>query len=267
MPLVRRFAYYLRSIVTLLTGFTNWPTVVAAFVGWPLPRPFLVQLRRTGLQLKVRSRMDVWIVKETCIDRDYERVGEPLQAEWRIIDIGAGIGDFCLDAGARFPQCEVHAYEPFPESFQLLQANLHLNALTNVTLFPEAINSDRAPVKLDVSGTEAVQHSTAAHQATDASIIVVPATILKEVLDRLQAPCDLLKMDCEGAEYDILLTADDAELQRIHRIVMEYHDNVVAHSHEELSTFLQQKGFQVVCYPSVVQRDLGFLFATKGGRK
>ena len=35
--------------------------------------------------------------------------------------------------------------------------------------------------------------------------------------------CDLLKMDCEGAEYEIILSASMETLKKISQIIMEYH--------------------------------------------
>jgi hypothetical protein len=35
--------------------------------------------------------------------------------------------------------------------------------------------------------------------------------------------CDLLKLDCEGVEFDVLLGADDNTLRRAQRIILEFH--------------------------------------------
>ncbi|MGH2544925.1 MAG: FkbM family methyltransferase [Ardenticatenaceae bacterium] len=261
LMLLRRWLYYLRSLPTLLTGITNWPSVIALFAGLPVATPLAICLRPTGLRLKVRSPMDVWIVKENCLDRDYERVGVPIRDGWKIIDVGAGIGDFALDAAIQHPTCDVHAYEPFPGSFGLLRENLRLNALANVTAFAEAISTGVASIAIDISSEEAVQHRVAAGGA--ARTITVPAITLKQALARLDGPCDLLKMDCEGAEYDILLTADDESFHQLCRIVMEYHDEIRGHTHRELVAALEAKGFQVTCYPSSVQPHLGFLYASR----
>jgi FkbM family methyltransferase len=260
MFLARRLVYYLRSIPRLLTGIHNWPLVVAAFLGAPIDRPFTIRLRQSGLRFRVRNAMDVWIVKETCLDREYERISMPVQAGWRILDIGAGLGDFSLDVANGCPASVVHAYEPSPESFGLLEDNLRMNSIANVRTFPEAINSTGETVALDISRAAAVQHSIVA--ASREGTVLVPAITLDAVLDRLEGPCDLLKMDCEGAEYEILLTATDSALSRIHRIVMEYHNDSTGHDHRELVDHLQANGFRVTCYPSPVQRDLGLLYAT-----
>ena len=56
---------------------------------------------------------------------------------------------------------------------------------------------------------------------------------------------DFLKVDCEGAEYDILLNLDDHLLSRIKKIAMETHDDVNEHRHGELVEFLRAHGFFV----------------------
>ena len=259
--LIRRLSYYLRSIFTLLFGIRNWPTVIAAFIGLPLPKPFRIRLRKTGLIFPVRNPMDVWIVKETCLDRDYERGSVPVQDGWKVIDIGAGLGDFAIDVARRHPSSTVHAYEPFPESLALLQANLALNKTGNVTAFQEAVGAHGSVATLDISQVESVRHSTMKHSA---QTIEVPSVTLQEVLHRLpDAACDLLKLDCEGAEYSILCEADSPTLRRIQRIVMEYHDNVTELSHHDLIAFLERQEFKVKCYPSRVRKDIGLLYATR----
>lgn len=259
--LIRRLAYYGRSVFTLLFGIINWPTIVAAFVGVPFKHPFTIVLRRTGLRFKVRTPMDVWVVKETCIDREYDRVGMAVQAGWHVIDIGAALGDFSIDAAARHQHCVIHAYEPFPTSFVLLRQNLQLNNIHNVVAYQEAVAGQAGEVTLDVSTAVAVRHSTVT--PTNAGISV-PAITLATAVGRLpDGTCDLLKLDCEGAEYAILFNTDAQILGRIRRIVMEYHNNVVEFSHHDLARFLTANGFVVSCYPSKVQPYIGLLYATK----
>src|SRR3712207_2539926 len=99
--LLSRAAYYAASIPTLLLGVRNPARVLATMLGFPVRRPFVLALRGSGLRLWVRGRMDVWIVKETCLDRDYERGGIALRDGWVVVDIGAGLGDFSVQAARR----------------------------------------------------------------------------------------------------------------------------------------------------------------------
>lgn len=263
MFLLRRLLYYLRSIGTLLAGIKDWPTLIAAFVGRGPAKPFLIELRGSGLRFNVRNAMDIWIIKETCLDRDYERISEPVQDGWTIIDIGAALGDFVVDTAVHHPRCVLHAYEPFPQSLALLKDNMQLNAVENVTAFGEAIAKESGTMVLELLG-EAVQHSIVAQETTHDHAITVPSITLAEALARLPGgQCDLLKMDCEGAEYDILFNAQESSLQGIRRIVMEYHNGVTAFSHKDLVAFLEKNGFNVALYPSTVQPHLGLLYASQ----
>jgi hypothetical protein len=63
-----RWAYYFRSLFTLLRGVRNW-----YLLPWlPLGRGRRILHLRNGLSFRIRSLMDAWIIKETCLDRDYE---------------------------------------------------------------------------------------------------------------------------------------------------------------------------------------------------
>lgn len=55
---------------------------------------------------------------------------------------------------------------------------------------------------------------------------------------------DLLKVDCEGAEFEVFLNAPDALLKRISRIACEYHP-VAGHAIYELRQRLEELGFTV----------------------
>src|SRR5574337_475143 len=140
--LISRLLYYVSSIPTLLIGVRNWPVMLAAFLRLPLRKPFTVDLR-DGLRFRARTVMDVWIIKETCLDRDYETASVPLQDGWTILDIGAGLGDFAIHAARQSPHGVVYAFEPFPESFALLRENARLNGLEYVRMFPYAVGAAR----------------------------------------------------------------------------------------------------------------------------
>ena len=260
----RRWLYYLSSIQTLFRGVRNWPVMLAAFLHVPLRRPFTIELRGSGTRFKVRSPMDVWIIKETCLDRDYEWGGTVLQDGWVILDVGAGLGDFAICAARCHSRSTVHAYEPFPESFVLLQENVRLNRLENVHAYPYAVSGIQpGSATLYTGASEAVQHSTIpgpGRPGPDA--IEVSSMTLDRIFEDLGLEsCDFLKMDCEGAEYEILFHASDSTLEKIKRICLEYHDEVTPHSHGDLIRFFSEKGFQVGLRPNRAHRHLGLIYA------
>ena len=92
----------------------------------------------------------------------------------------------------------------------------------------------------------------------------VPGITLEQALESVGlAHCNLLKVDCEGAEYEIFFNTPPEVLERVERIIMEYHDNVIKHSHTELITFLTHHGFAVNCYPNDAHDYLGYLYASR----
>ncbi len=255
-----KYRYYAASVLTLLTGFRRPGQILAVFLGRSGALPAIVQLRRAGWQFKIRTAMDAWIIKETCLDADYLWASGPLKPDWRILDIGAGLGDFTVFAAKQSPDGVVHAYEPLTESFELLQENLALNEVSNSQVFHKGVASKSGSLSVDPAQVEAVSTRFA---QTDAGTI--PAAALADVLDGFPGgECDFMKMDCEGCEFDILLKSPPELLSRIHRISLEYHDGYAEHTSAQLAAYLQQYGFKALRQPNPVHAHLGLLYAEKG---
>ncbi|MEP6802452.1 MAG: FkbM family methyltransferase [Acidobacteriota bacterium] len=260
--LFSRWRYYLASIPTLLLRIRSWPAVLAIFAGLPVKRPVTIVLQ-DGSRFRVRGRMDVWIIKETCLDRDYERGAVSVEDGWTVVDIGAGSGDFAISVARRSARSRVFAFEPLPESFGLLLENLRLNGLSNVTPFPEAIAGRQGELLLYTKTGLEGQHRTAQTATPETGgALRVPSISLEAAFDRSDITvCDLLKIDCEGGEYDILFGASAEALSRVRHIAMEFHDGITAHSHEDLVPYLESHGFRVRTRPNPAHANLGFLFA------
>lgn len=256
-----RWLYYLSSIPTILGGMRPRGAILRLFLGLPVRRPLEVRLAN-GLRFRVRTRMDAWVLKETCLDRDYER-GAHLEPDWTIVDVGAAMGDFTVHAARLCPRGTVYAFEPLPESFARLEDHVRINGVTNVKASAEAIAGENGTLALYTVTGLSGQHRTAGDgSAAAAAAITVPASTLGSAFERHGiARCDLLKIDCEGAEFEILLGLAPAVFARVARIVLEYHDHVTAHTHEELARVLEEHGFHVTTRPNPAWRELGFLYA------
>jgi FkbM family methyltransferase len=264
LRLIRMYSYYLLSIFKLFVGFHNPILLAKIFLNPRNARVKTVRLRASGLQFRVRGAMDVWSIKETFLDRFYEKYGFTIQPGWKILDIGAGIGDYTLYAAMR-PESQIFSFEPYPQSFALMQDNLRLNRVPNAQAFDQAIGAVSGKLVLDLTGGEPLQFQSSMTQAAHIEKgLSVNALSLADAFAMLEMDsCDLLKLDCEGAEYAILFDTPRPVLERVQRIVMEYHDNVVPYTHRDLSRFLNEQGFEVETFRNPVHSYLGYLRAVQ----
>ncbi|HWR65553.1 MAG TPA: FkbM family methyltransferase [Bellilinea sp.] len=265
--LLHRYAYYLSSIFTLLTGFRDPFKITRIFLGAKVTEGTTVQLRGSGLKFKVRGKMDVWSLKETLLDRFYERFGFAVQDGWTIVDIGGGIGDYTIFAAHNRDQARVMVFEPFPESYRLLQDNLTLNQIHNVQLSAQAVGSQTGMVQFGGGPADPLSRQTSVMSGVAIrEDLAVQSVSLGAVLEQLASGhIDLIKLDCEGAEFDILMNSPATVLEKIDRIVLEYHDGVTSNTHLDLVKYLTEQGFQVENRENFAHANIGYLRAWKAG--
>jgi len=259
MSMLSRLQYYLTSIPTILGQVENWPAVFLI----PFGKRGVIHLRN-GCRFRVRSVMDVWIIKETCLDRQYELNGTRIEDGWIVVDIGAGLGDFAILIARENPRSRVYAYEPFPESYRLFQENVALNGVQNVYAFQAAIGARREKLKLVTKG-EAVQYTTTKGRCSEElgnpSLEVEGITLDDAFETNRIEHCDFLKMDCEGCEFEVLFGASGTTLEKISRICLEYHDGFTQYTLADLINHLQRSGFRTKVTPNPVHSYLGLLYA------
>jgi hypothetical protein len=85
---------------------------------------------------------------------------------------------------------------------------------------------------------------------------IVPSEPLTEVVAALGIDViDLLKLDCEGAEFDILRNSPTIVPGCVLRIVAEVHSGGPDQDRDVLAAFLEQAGYAVEIFPSPVHPD------------
>jgi FkbM family methyltransferase len=128
----------------------------------------------------------------------------------------------------------------------LLRAHITGNHLDDrVSTNRCAVAGRRGNVDLYISETNTGGHSTVISRG---KCIEVPCVTLVDVLaDNQIAKCDLLKIDVEGAEYDILYSASNNTLQKIKNIVVEFHDieGDPSQCGSALEAYLSRSGYSV----------------------
>lgn len=212
----------------------------------------------------MRNDGDLAIANELFLDHQYRYCDEVIKgAKHAVIDIGGHLGFFSLYASLLNPTVPIYSFEPHVGNFGLLKQNLKDNRVRNVTAKNLAVSNVIAEVDLLIS-KEDLNHSLVhAIEPTDEMQRVQTIT-LEKIFDRHRlGQVDLLKIDCEGAEFAILEDTPKAVYDRVSNVFLEYHDWVPGKSHRDLIKILSAHGFKVQDFPNAKMKELGFLICSR----
>jgi FkbM family methyltransferase len=208
-------------------------TALLRFAG--LPRATKARRKRrlhtvqiNDIPLRVYDERDSWSVDH--IVREFEDDAYGLDAiEFRpgdvVIDIGAHVGLVSLYLAKRHPDIRIHAFEPHPLNHENCVDNLRLNDVSNVRPSRRAVTGDGRTLMLRVLPRNSGGASAAFEMTGSVASGPVESATLDAIFDEVLAPgerCRLLKIDCEGLEYEILPRA--RALDRVDYLVAEFHE-------------------------------------------
>jgi FkbM family methyltransferase len=160
------------------------------------------------------------------------------------------------------PNVKVCCMEPSPHLCPYLQRNISANGFSNISFLQAACGGSTREATLHVADREWGNslYGNEKKAADDSHVIKTKVLTLQGVLEHFGiAVCDFLKIDCEGAEYEILLNADRDTLARVRSIALEYHLDLGSGSLPELEQLLLSNGFTVKSEATSVNR--GYLYA------
>ena len=179
---------------------------------------------------------------------EYSAPGFEVRPGDRVVDVGANVGVFSVLAASS--GASVTAYEPHPETFAHLERN---TAGLPVHCVQAAVVAADPPAGMVALATS--EESDTRHRLGERGIEVA-AVAVAEVIG---AGCDLLKIDCEGAEFELLDGAPPEAWRAVRRIACEAHP--WAGEVEDLARALERLGFAVRWEPR--RAGLAIVFATR----
>jgi FkbM family methyltransferase len=193
---------------------------------------------------------DLFVLREVLVEETYRDVLPVLPKKGlRVVDIGANLGSFTiwLNQAARVE--EAFCFEPEPDSFRLLQFNLARNGCGFAQALESAVGGQsraaRITLKEDSPGGTNIYSSTPDGERPQGNAIQVVA--LSEWLGRTPGVFDLLKMDCEGSEWEIVRKSSPSDLARFRAVVAEVHeDPEKLEPVERFGALLEAAGFRTV---------------------
>jgi FkbM family methyltransferase len=167
-----------------------------------------------------------------ALDDDYGLKSLPFEPR-NILDVGANVGMFSMVARHFFPSAVIHAYEPNPRIFPYTAKNL---MRIETWGFNAGLGSR--------DGFAEMLDDPDSRQARTKLVEAGPVRIdsIQQAIERLGESVDLMKLDCEGAEWDIF--SDVAAIRKVRVIRMEYH-LTDGKTHEDIRAEAKKLGFRI----------------------
>lgn len=223
-----------------------------------------------GLKFQVTSKEEIFILYEIFVEDAYNLNScKP----FIFIDIGLNAGFTTLFFAKQENAVMLYGFEPFLETFNQAKINIGLNPAYSgkIEIKPIGLSSEDRDLELDYSFdykgnvgihgiTQDLIDSGVVKDLKKASIRLRKASaVLQPIIDKHPEQLKILKLDCEGSEYDILPELDSSHLLKQFNIVMlEWHFK----GYSDLLSILGRNGFSTLV-KGVESGNVGLLVAFK----
>lgn len=194
------------------------------------------------------------IVTEGCYT---SKGGFDIRADRVIVDIGANVGIFTILAALTAKKARVICLEPEQRNYQFLCDNLSANSITNAEPARLAMAREEGITSLHVrnrgSGSILNKNDTRSNSTVQlVQTVSMSSMMLRYAIDKI----DMLKMDIEGAEFQVF--EKDDWLNGTRKLAIEVHPD--SGDPGIIIQKLKRRGFEVRVTPAYA-RGLLYLYA------
>jgi FkbM family methyltransferase len=193
-----------------------------------------VIVKLNNLQFYVESWEEFFIICEVFIDKDYNFLRNQ---NFILIDIGCNIGIASLFFSQKENIKKIYSFEPVKETYKNALINFELNAqlASKIEVFNYGIgDSDKSEVFLfdknikgntGIRGSKSINYKVSNTQEKIEVLIKNASNVFEEIILKNVAENFVCKIDCEGAEYEILKNLDENNLvSKVTIFMIEWHD-------------------------------------------
>ena len=244
---------HLKSVAEIHRNFENPWVIVLLRMGLIKTPYFLYRIKQQNRRYALLARptttscADLFVLREVLVEEAYKDALALLTTkDIRLVDVGANLGSFTIWAHQVVGVREAFCFEPEPDSFRLLNFNLSLNNCSTAKTYESAVGGEsrmiRILLKKSSPGGTSIYGQNDSPEATN-----VPVIGFKKWLAEVEGGFDLLKMDCEGAEWEIIRQTDPKQFLRFQVVVAEVHDDPEGkRSIPEFKRSMETLGFHTV---------------------
>ncbi len=253
------------SFLIPVTYIKNWWVFYLDYFGF-LDKGSNIYRLRSGIFLNTTvHKVDSIIINEVWGNNEYTPPNFGIRENDIVVDIGAHKGYFSVFASFKAKKGKVFAFEPMEDNYNILKKNIKVNKCINVIPFQLGISGTKGIKKLYISPDSSSGISLIKDWFKDDKRKITSFYIKCITLHDIFSLCrikkiDFLKIDCEGAEHEILLNTPIESLAKINKISMEFHQ-IGRLRVSILKNLLKQNGFIVkVINP---ENTIGMLYARR----
>ena len=243
--------YELKRLAQTPRAFSNWPQLLAGLAREKVAKgpATLTFHTRGGQTITIPNAPGARVPPyEVFADDAYdlrwflaELVDRPVHA----LDIGAHVGTFSALFGKLHPTATIDCFEPSPDTFEFLRRNIADNGLDDrIHVHQKALAGETGFAIFDLQGAGS-GHNHLAFGELEGAGVRVETVAFDEVVAAARGPVEVIKMDCEGGEYDLVYKSSPESWATVERLVLEYHD-VEGESWEELRAWFADIGLHVL---------------------
>ena len=215
---------------------------------------------KTGLKIKIRvNSTDLMALTHVWMIQEYSNNDFDIHDNDVVIDVGAHIGLFALYVSQFCKNGKILCYEPIKENYDMLISNLKLNNKKNVFAFNKAVSKSNSTVRIYLNSDES-GHSM--FQANESYVDIDSTSLENIIIDNNLTSVDFLKLDCEGAEYEIIESLPTPKFREVKKMIIEYHlADSKPYLLKNLIDTLESNSFRI--FKKRLFPDIGFLYVNR----
>lgn len=207
-------------------------------------------------RITLETEADLSVFEEIFVDKDYRILDKVISDSFTIMDLGAHVGCFSVYVALLNGSAKIFSFEPDVRNFSLMKENLKLNHVRSVVAKNVAVGGFDGDGELFVS-EDSHNHSLMG----EGESLKVSVRSFDGICKKFEK-IDLVKMDIEGAEFEIFANISEVSLNRVGTFYIEYHERE-GRSVDVIINRLKRAGFKVEKKVSFYDSNMGFLLATK----
>ncbi len=224
--------------------------------------------RIDDLKFAVYTAEEIFIIKEIWLDGSYNLDSLQLQ-DCIVMDVGMNVGMASLFFSSKEFVKKIYAYEPFKPTYEIAKLNIAYNKdfRNKIESHNFGMSSKNEEIEVEYSpdhrgrtgiwGTELVLDKIDATEKEKLELRDFNTELDRIIKENPNSPL-VLKIDCEGSEYDIFESLNETLLKPVSCILLEWHKK----GPKEIAEKLKSNGFSLLSF-NPQSKKVGMIYAFK----